>query len=341
MQNSFKNKIFSPSFRQLSVLNSLFFLALYFSIPISTLAYTETTSGGQLTAQIYPQDQGAFTPTSINLISYEINLDSSNIIWTINGKKQKEGIGQTELQFTTGDIGKKMLIDTEVVAQDGTDIKKEITIVPAETDILWQSSGYVPPFYKGKSLAAIGDNVTLIAMPNFITENGVKIDTAKLLYKWNLNSVTLSSGYGKNSVVAQINSKIENTVFLEVSNLDNTLRATKLITINPVDPFILFNENNPLLGTTYEKPLLDNFQLLAPEITVKAVPYFINPSNLTHSWLVNGDDVTSSENSLGEITLRQPSGISGKSTVAISVDTPFQSIQKSVTINFGSTNLRF
>ncbi|MDO8493310.1 MAG: hypothetical protein Q7S19_02085 [bacterium] len=315
---------------------------IFIILPATSFAYTEVTDGGQLSAEVSPQNPGAFTNVYIHLVSFEVDLDRSNIIWTVNGRKQQEGIGQDDLQFVTGAIGKKTVVSAEVISQDGKNIKKQISIIPAEADLIWQSDGYVPPFYRGKSLATVGNNIKLVAIPDFITENGVRLDPDKLVYKWSVNGEDITSGYGQSSATIGINDQIsEVDIFVDISNLDKTLRATKSIAISPTNPILLFYETNPLLGTLYNTSLFGNLQMTEAESTIKVEPYFYNTNKVSYAWGINNEDPDFSAGTLPELIVRQPRDSSGEATITASVATVYQSIKKSITIKFNQSTIGF
>lgn len=296
-------------------------------------AYTETTTGGQLSAEIFPEDPGAFTATSINLISYEIDLNSSNILWSINGVKQKSGIGQKSLQLTTGALGKKVLINIEALSPDGRDITKQISIIPAEVDLLWQSTNYVPPFYKGKALAGNQGTLMLLAVPSFIKESGQAINSSQLIYTWKLNSKELDSGIGKNKGLLNLdgNSYINN-LFLNVTTADGSLKASKLITFSPIESKIILYQSSPLLGPNYSRALGDTLIMSLPETTIRVEPYFFNTSGLNYAWAINNGTPTASKSP--ELAIRQPNNNSGESILTVITGSTFQSAQKSINIKF-------
>lgn len=311
-----------------------------FSFACNTaLAYTETTDGGDLLAEVYPKNPGSFVDVSIELVSYEIDLERSNIIWSINGKKQKEGIGQDNIKFTTGEIGKKIIIDIKAASQDGKNITKQISIIPAETEILWQAENHLPPFYRGKSLATPGSNIKFVALPSFISEKGISISPTNLVYKWSINSEDTDSGYGRNVLETRLSEPyIENNIFVDISTLDNSLRATKLIKLSPQKPIVLFYENNPLSGTVYEKSIIDNLVMNEAEKIVRVEPYFSNLKDIAYSWAINAEDLSTSKDNKPELTIRQGAGSSGESILNVLVSSPYQSTQKSIRIKFGQTN---
>lgn len=311
-----------------------------------TFAYTETTEGGNLLAEVFPENPGSFTNTTISLISYGVNLDKSDIVWTVNGEKIREGIGQKSLEIKTGDVGKKISIDISVISPDGISISKNISIIPAEVDVVWQAKGYTPPFYKGKTLAGQNNAVTFLAIPNFIGEDGLKIDPSKLFYSWRTESADIDSGVGKNKKIIVLDGRSYQTnVFLEISDLNETIKASKLIEFIPQTPKILIYEDGPLLGPNYNQALGDIFEMKDTEATIRAEPYFFNnqPGTLkpTYSWSLNGVEALSVNNQPNTLTLRSPRGGAGVSILNLLVESFGLSINKSLQVKFNLNSFNF
>jgi hypothetical protein len=318
----------------------IFFLFLVF--PISSLSYSEVVGDGGLSVKVLPANPRSFTNTSIQLTGYGVDLDKSNIAWEIDGKKERQGVGQKSINFLTGAVGKNMLIKIDVFTQDGRYLNEVISIVPAEVEILWQSDSYIPPFYRGKSLATKYSNLKIVALPNFTTTNGSSMDASNLFYKWKINSEELNSGYGRTSVIGQLDTKnLRNTVSVDVSTLDDTIHATHYIQTQVSSPLIIFYENSPLLGVIHNKSIPDNFFLNQPEITIEAEPYFSNKADLSYFWGINDEPLTPSKNDESRLIVRQPPSNSGESTLNMLASSPFQSLEKSITIKFGQTTLGF
>ena len=136
-----------------------------------------------------------------NITSFSIDLNSSKIIWEINGVVKKVGIGEKQLIFNTGEMNSTTILNITITTQAGETVEKTVNIKPSLMDLMWQSEGHTPPFYKGKALYIHQNKITFIAIPHIAGSNG-EIGTKNLVYKWKLNGsvVDTSSGYGKNTL---------------------------------------------------------------------------------------------------------------------------------------------
>lgn len=311
---------------------------LIFSFNINTAySYQETTAGGQLSAEIFPQDPTPFTDVSIKLISYEVDLTRSNIIWRVNGTNLREGIGQNGLVIRTGAAGERIDILIEVFSQEKY-ITKKISILPSEVDILWESDAYVPNFYRGKSLATSGSNLKIVALPNFMTESKSLLNSKDLFYSWIEGSEIKSSGYGKNKKNMTLRgSEIEAIIDVVVSTDNGSIKSSKNLRISPENPLLMIYEATPLLGVIYERNIKENFQMNSPETTFQVEPYFFDQRNLKYSWTTNNETPGSSEYVNNNLTVRTPRDNAGESILNILVRTSNHSSRRGIKIKFGQT----
>ncbi|MEI6494591.1 MAG: hypothetical protein WCO03_00830, partial [bacterium] len=85
----------------------LFFLAVIiitvFTFAESGRAITERNYKGSLITNIKPANPGPNENVSISLVSFEANLDQSNITWKVNGKEERSGVGERNFNFRTGE----------------------------------------------------------------------------------------------------------------------------------------------------------------------------------------------------------------------------------------------
>jgi hypothetical protein len=199
-------------------------------------------------------------------------------------------------------------------------------------DILSQGEGYVPPFYKGRTLWSKESRLTLYAVPQGLGSPNL------LNYRWSRNGTVLgaSSGIGKSSL------SFSDTVFskpvtinVEIVDADNQVLASGTTALAPLPPFLVIYEDSPLYGYLFHKNLSGAYPMLEKEVTFTAFPYFFNTAkreawNLTYKW--NGAQ------GKGSITYRQPEEGSGTAEVRVSLthsESIMQSAEKSLLVKFG------
>jgi hypothetical protein len=294
-----------------------------------------------ISVEIIPSSPKSFQGVSVEISSYSYDLSRSKIDWYINGALKTSGVGKKLFNFTTGDIGSVSKIKYQIQTPEGVVFEKSVTISPADVTLLWESSGYTPPFYKGKSLFSFEGSLRLIAIPNLINTNGVKYKPSELVYTWKrgLGTDTDASGYGKNiffwngSIVSN-NEEIE----VEVSDINNTVRATASVIVSPNEAEILAYADDPALGILFNKTIKNTFDLIGSEASFVAIPYYFNnpDSDGEYSWFVNGQK---SPESSRYITFRNTTGVEGYSKISFDLTSQkriLQSANSSFDINFGA-----
>ncbi|MFA6094563.1 MAG: hypothetical protein WC757_01600 [Candidatus Paceibacterota bacterium] len=296
---------------------------------------------------VLPENPRAHESISLTATSYNTDINRATIVWTVNGKVAKRGIGEKVLTVTMGGAGTKTVISADITTFEGALINKSVTFIPQEVDIVWQTNAYVPPFYKGKALLPMEGDMTVTAIPNFITGTGTVIPADKLLYTWSKNGDIQGnlSGYGKNKInLTQSIITRSTEVEVKVTNLEKTMVANKTITITPQDSTLLLYENNPLYGPLFNKALMKSTVLESDELSILAIPLFFSAltrddSQLQYNWRMNNISIPQQKNP-SIITVRKPTGASGSSFINISVvntDKIFQSINNAITLTYNKT----
>lgn len=225
--------------------------------------------------------------------SFNFDLNSSSIVWMVNGKVQNQGVGVTKTTVTAPKIGSKMTVSAAIKSPDGREIQKIVTIKTGYTDIVWESSGYTPPFFQGKLPFSYQNSVKLIAMPHLSADGVNEIDPKTLVYSWKRGGKYIENGqgYGKQSVVIapdDLPKTLDITV--DISNRDQTEHTSGTITLEPSEPNLSFYEEDSLYGVLFNKTLSGTVPLKNTEMKVLAIPYGFNliGKDISYAWYING-----------------------------------------------------
>lgn len=280
-----------------------------------------------------PAFPGANENVLVKIESFSFDLNSSEIIWALDGAIKSKGLGKKNFSFQTGSIGTVSLIKAIIKTKEGRTIEKTLVVRPAGVDILWEANSYTPPFYKGKALYSYQSFITVIAVPNIINSNGVKINPDNLTYKWTKDSKVLGdvSGYGKNSFTFS-KSVISHSpeIEVEVMSSDKKIKASGSIILDAVEAKTVIYENNPLYGIIYERAVTGDFKLGGSEITLITAPYFfskedVGDQKIKYDWSMNGRNINNKQDAR-QATFRNTEG--GKGSTRISVDLQNESTSK-------------
>lgn len=313
-----------------------------------TFAQVGNLAQTDINVDMVPQNPGPNQAVSVSLTSYSTNINAANITWKINGKTQKTGVGEKLFSFKTGDMNVKTTLDISVQTTEGEAIKKTLVIEPSSVDLIWQSYGFVPPFYKGKTIFSHQNKITFIAVPHITSGSGGEIPAKNLIYKWKNNGTVIDnlSGYGKNTYTF-VSSLISRPMDIEVEVSSQTTGGTGYasINVNPAEPSVIFYAKDPLYGIEFQKALHDNVELdTSKELTVLGVPFFFGTSDmsdpdLSYKWSINGSPINNGSSSATQV-FRQSEGTSGTSNISLSIESDskiLQSASNSFNLTFGGS----
>ena len=306
--------------------------------------------GEAISFRVFPENPRPNQVVTIEIESFSVDLDrADSITWSINGKTEARGAGVKQIQFEAGELGSRSVVDVTAFGTEIGTINESITIMPTEVDLLWEAKTYTPVLYKGKALPSSDAEITVVAIPQFVTSSGKKLDSEDLVFTWKKDGKVLGnySGRGKDSIKI-IGPKIFNRTRIqaEVSSLGNSLQGMGVVSISSVLPTVLFYEDDPVLGMKYEKAIWSTVELFDEEMTITAHPYFFSSKDrispdIEYSWKVNGTSVEGSPEDESSIVLRQVGQGEGEASISLSLQNLnkiLQSAQEDFSILFGRNN---
>ena len=294
-----------------------------------------------INTEIVPNTPRANDQVNITIESFSYDLSHAKIWWYVNDALRDSGISKKSFTFTTGPVGSVSNIKYQIETAEGVKFEKTIKIIPSEVTLLWESSSYTPPFFRGKALFSFEGQLRLVALPNILKPDGTKYRPDELIYTWKrgMGTDTDASGYGKNIFFwnGDVVSSPEE-IDVEVSDIKNTTKATASIVVDPVQTEILAYENNPSLGILFNKAITNTFNLSNNEVSFVAEPFYFNNPDMdgTYSWYVNGN---LSGESTKNITFRNTTGQGGYSKIDFDLTSKtkiMQSANSAFDINFNT-----
>ncbi len=281
-----------------------------------------------VTVTLNPENPGPNEVVYVNIDSYGTNLDAALITWKINDKIIKSGKGQKNFSFTTGSMNTSTHLEVTAVTTEDEIITQTYDIKPTSVDLLWQATGYTPPFYKGKTFFSHEDQIQFVALPHMLDDTGKEIPASDLIYKWTQNGSVLAdaSGYGKN-VFSTVGSIISRSLDVEVEVTSPTQNGvgTAEVVASPIEPQILMYKKDPSYGIEFQKALVNDVNLLnTKEISVIGVPFFFGTTDpsapyLQYTWSINGETIDGAK-TFGARVFLQKEGTSGASNVSLAIE---------------------
>jgi hypothetical protein len=247
------------------------------------------------------------------IVTYSTDINAADISWFINGKLQKNGVGEKKFSFRVGSAGTAITVSVVIKTQEGNVITKSTTLNPAGVEIFWQAKTHTPPFYKGKALFTSDSTATIVALPHFVGANGKEISAKNLIYKWKVGTkVQLDdSGYGKSSFELKPLSPLGmNHISVEVNSIDQTIFAEGKLDLEPTLPEVVIYPESPLYGTMFDHALKKDYTFTGNDLQVSMVPYFFSATpgnnNLSTTWKINGEDLPDRAQTGASATIRPP-----------------------------------
>lgn len=326
-----------------SIFVLLFVCSLGFSA--TTHAQVPSTLTAQIDVNMVPENPGPNQMVNVSLVSYSTDINTASITWRVNGGTQKSGVGQKTFSFTTGNTNTTTTLGITIVTKEGETVTKTFSIKPAGVDLIWQTDGFVPPFYKGKTLFSYQNRITFIALPHMTSGNGAEISAKNLIYKWTKDGTVINTASGLgNSTYTFVGSLISRPldIEVEVTSPNQNGVGTAEVVVSPVDPSVVFYKKNPLYGIEFQKALTGTVGLTdSKELAVFGAPFFFgtlsaNAPELLYKWSVNGSSIDSDTSQTTRV-FRQLEGTSGTSNISLQIENSRKILQ----LANGNFNLMF
>lgn len=285
---------------------------------------------------------------TITAQSFSVDISGATIVWNLNGKTIQKGIGMSTFETTAPALGKKNTISVTAIIPNGQQISATVTIGSGTVDLIVESDGYAPPFFKGKVPLVFQNKATVVAIPHIANSAGVEYDPKTLVYTWKKGDTVLQdqNGYGRQSIVVygDIIPRPYN-ISVSVTPRSGGAQASAIIPIDMQSPSISLYANDPLYGTLFNRAIKETLNLGSKkEMSVLAVPYGFNKplqglGDLSLAWMINGisyPELSSNES----IILRSPDGQAGSSNIQLGINAKKNILQSSgagFSVVFGSS----
>ncbi len=218
-----------------------------------------------------------------------------DIEWLVNGTSVRKGKGVSSVSFRTGKLGARTTL-TARISEGEEMVEKVLVLSPASVVLVAESDGTVPPFYRGKTLFSYHGSTRIAAIPFFASANGARANPKTLNYTWRIADRVPegSSGIGRDVFTFYAKVPFRPTeIEVEVATVDGSAIAEGRILAEAKAPEIVLYETHPLYGTLWNKALSE-LTLVAPEVRVRAQPFFFNKNDapfLKYDWTLSGKKV--------------------------------------------------
>lgn len=301
-------------------------IALFF--PVALFAATPFSGLRLSTSPEVPRPGGQVTITAV---SVDRDVNALEFIWSVDGKKVADAVGQTTLTISTPPVGASAEVTVETLLNGRPYANESVFIQPAALYIESDAKSSVPPFYIGKRLPSPQGSVTLSAVPDFVLQNGTRLTPSDLFFEWRVNNVQkIKPTLGKSSAVFPI--PFFNRPFavsVTAYTRDGSLRAQESTLVVPASPSIVIYETSPLGGILDQHAVTDSYTLPAEEVTLAAYPLFtVNRADIVFKWLLNGSQVELPAGDTHTVTFRKTAAGTGSYGVESTFSHPTRFLER-------------
>jgi len=277
-------------------------------------AFAQSISATEpLTVSVSSDYPSPYSTVTVRPTSTLFDIAGSKVTAKVNGTTVYSGSGSTPIQVQVGGPGIATTIVLSVV-NAGQTYTKTIVIRPETIALIAEPISTTHPFYAGKGLIGSEGRVRFVAMPDFRTTSGAKIDPSTLEYTWRMNDQILESdsGIGKSVLHAVAPQRYRDvSLSVTVQTSDGSLSGQASMQVSPAEPLIRLYVDDPLLGPWFAAAITGNTSMNGDEETYIGVPYYFSETP-SYSWDING-----TESSTGQTITVRSSG-NGEGTANLS-----------------------
>jgi hypothetical protein len=231
---------------------STFFISIPLGIVHAQASIPNSIDGVEVSMS--PENPSPNQNVTITAKSYLDDLNKAVITWLADRKSFAKGVGLTSVDIPAPATGKTVEIMIVIDPAGGAEIRKVVTLKSGDVDLVWETGGFAPPFYRGKIPFIYQNYLKITAVPHFIDASGKAISPKNLAYAWKQDTTALQdqSGFGKDSITIKGNIIPHPfTVSVEVSSMDSKAHGASMLQFEAIAPSISFYEDDPLYGVLY------------------------------------------------------------------------------------------
>lgn len=226
------------------------------------------------------------TPVPLHAESPSLALETSLIVWKLDGATVQTGVGASDYTTTFTDTREHQV--TVSVTEPGGVTRVETTRIHASSlDILWEAETLVPPLYAGRALPSAESTVRIEALLG-----GDDASPSTHIYTWSLNGKRLAaySGVAKSALrIALPPFQNSALVGVSVTSVSGTFTGQTSVKIETHDPQVLFYTKKPLIGIWTNTTLELTDAGTSDTAAFVAIPLFMSAisardASLSYTW---------------------------------------------------------
>lgn len=269
-------------------------MVLFFNTIVAANMVLAQVSGG-VNIELTPENPKTGDTYTARIYSYSIDVDKSNIVWSIDGQSVDSGFGNKQIKLIKKN--KNELLGVKITTPSGDIYNTTKTLGINTITLIYEGlDSYTPYWYKGKRGLASGGKVRVVAIPNITDVNGKQLNKEEMSYVWEINNeiIQSSTGFSKYYADLDVIEEYGNKVLIRVtvSPKDSDIKVSDSINIYTETASLLAYEevNNNIIP----KPL-SILNTDKKEVTVSVEPFFFSTdrnknTELEYNWNINFND---------------------------------------------------
>jgi hypothetical protein len=288
-----------------------------------------------LELELGPQYPGPYDTVTVTPSSTVFDITAATTVLYVNGKQAGTGTGGESFSVPMQGPGVAVNIDVKASVQ-GASYDVTATLHPEQVSVVVEPNSTTHPFYEGMPLLASEGRARVVAVADFRTGNGTRLDPASLIYEWKLGDQVLQPQSGAGKSVLPLTGPVryrDVPIMVTVTSPDGSYVAQRSVTLSPVDPTLRIYESDPLLGVLFNNAIDGAYQMNGEEDSFLAVPYNFTSAPAL-DWVVNNAESGTDP----FLTVRATGSGAGSAVVSVSATgaTSFDNAAAGMTISFST-----
>lgn len=251
------------------------FLVLILPLASSAQSLSDlTTMSSPFTISVSPQYPAPGSQATLSFLSSSIDLAGATITVSAGGKRIYQGAVKP-LAITLGKAGTITNVSV-TMSSGGASFSQTISIQPQDVVLVAEPISSAPVLYPGKPSVPIDGDVRVVAIANVRGAGGGRPNPASLSYSWTVDGVQIANSSGIGRVAIIVASPLQyrsRDVSVTVASPDGGLVGGSSLSLSSAEPLVRVYENDPLLGTRFDRAILNSFVILGNEATLYAAPF--------------------------------------------------------------------
>ena len=119
-------------------------ISFVFCLPKNGLAQEINDYSSDFSIELVPDNPRPGQTVSAKVVSYQFDINRSDIAWILDGKTIAQGQGKKTADFVLPSLGKESVLTVNIITNEGVKTSKTKKFSGSDIDFLWQANTSVP-----------------------------------------------------------------------------------------------------------------------------------------------------------------------------------------------------